>query len=103
MQLSKDIFEWLDKNKEWFKVSAICKRVKIDKGNFSKYKKEGELPEKFIQPILDVIMPFGFIVKKIEKPKDEKPPPDSSTEIETPAQKIKRLMAENKAKFTTKK
>jgi hypothetical protein len=54
MELSKDIFVWLNKNKEWFKVSAICKKVGIDKGNFSKYKKSGELPEKFIQPILSL-------------------------------------------------
>lgn len=75
MTTSDGILRWLDKNKEWFKVSAICKKVKIDKGNFSKYKKEG-IPEKYLQPIMEVIMPLGFtldeVIKENNKPENKK-------------------------------
>ncbi len=84
MELSTDIFKWLEKNKEWFKVSAICKKVGIDKGNFSKYRKEGELPEKFIQPILAIIIPMGFIVKKTELPKNTTQDKEETTQAELP-------------------
>lgn len=41
--------------------SALCKEAKIDRGNFDKYLKIGEIPEKLIENIKKVISKYGYI------------------------------------------
>lgn len=76
MRVSESILKWLSENKDWFKDAAIVKKVGIDKGNFSKYKKSGDIPEKYLQPIMNIIMPLGFTLEEIvtenNKPKNKK-------------------------------
>jgi len=67
MTTSQGIFDWMEENKDFFKPQGICKRVDIDKSNFSKYKKEKKIPEKYLQPIMELIMPLGFTLDKIIK------------------------------------
>ena len=74
MTTSQGILKWLDENKEWFKPSAICKKLKIDKGNFSRYMKT-EIPEKYLIPVMEIIMPLGFtldeVIEENNKPKNK--------------------------------
>lgn len=66
MTTSQEILKWLDENKDWFKPSAICKKLKIDKGNFSRYMKT-EIPEKYLIDIMHIIMPLGFTLDEVIK------------------------------------
>lgn len=76
MKVSESILKWLSENKDWFKDAAIVKKVGIDKGNFSKYKKSGDIPEKYLQPIMNIIMPLGFTLEEViaenKKPENKK-------------------------------
>jgi len=74
MNTSQAIFKWMEQNKDFFKPQGVCKKIGIDKGNFSRYKKEGFIPEKYLQPIVELIMPLGFTLDEIieEKNKPEK-------------------------------
>ena len=60
MTVSETIFKWLEDNKDFIKVQAICERLNIDKGNFSKYRSSKSIPEKYLIPIIELIKPFGF-------------------------------------------
>ena len=64
MTTSEEILKWFDENKDWFKPTSISKKLKIDKGNFSRYLKSG-IPEKYLIPIMEIIMPLGFTLDKI--------------------------------------
>lgn len=58
--IGNQVLDWLVENKKWIKVSAICKSVGIDDGNFSRYVKSRSLPEKYVDPIVKIISRFGF-------------------------------------------
>ena len=60
MTQSEEIFKWLEDNRDYFKPEGICKALKIDKGNFSKYKAAKSIPEKYITPIMGIISLYGF-------------------------------------------
>lgn len=42
-------------------LSALCKEAKVDRGNFDKYLKIGEIPEKFIESVKKVISKYGYL------------------------------------------
>jgi len=97
MTTSESILKWLDENKEWFKVSVISKKAKIDKGNLSKFIKVKSIPEKHLIPIMEVIIPFGFTLdeliaennkpankEKIENDRNPKPPKGEKSKKEMP-------------------
>lgn len=65
MKTSEAILSWLDENKDWFKAESICKKTGINKGNFSKFRKNGEIPEKHLIPIMEIIMPLGFTLEGV--------------------------------------
>lgn len=65
MTVSQGIFKWMEENKDFFKPQGVCKKVGIDKGNFSRYKKDGAIPEKYLQPIMALIMPLGFTLDEV--------------------------------------
>lgn len=59
---SSKIFKWIDGNKKFFSIHALCKEVGIDTSNFNKlYKKNGEIPEQFIVPIKLILENYGYI------------------------------------------
>jgi len=64
MTTSEAILKWLEENKDWFKPTSIAKKLKIDKGNFSRYMKEG-IPEKYLIGIMNIIMPLGFTMDEL--------------------------------------
>jgi len=64
MTTSDAILKWLEENKDWFKPTSIAKKLKIDKGNFSRYMKEG-IPEKYLIDIMNIIMPLGFTMDEL--------------------------------------
>jgi hypothetical protein len=76
MTVSQGIFKWMEENKDFFKPQGVCKKVGIDKGNFSRYKKDGAIPEKYLQPIMKLIMPLGFtlgeVIAENNKPETKK-------------------------------
>jgi len=78
MTTSEEILKWFDENKDWFKPTSICKKLKIDKGNFSRYLKTG-IPEKYLIPIMEIIMPLGFTLDPII---EENNRPDNKAKIE---------------------
>lgn len=80
MTTSESILKWLDENKEWFKVSVISKKAKIDKGNLSKFIKVKSIPEKHLIPIMEVIMPFGFTLDELVAENNK---PENKVKIET--------------------
>jgi hypothetical protein len=82
MRTSEEILKWLEENRDWFKESAICKKVGIDKGNFSRYKKDG-IPEKYLQPIMKIIMPLGFTLDEVIADNNK---PENKKEIEAKRQ-----------------
>ena len=65
MRTSDAILKWLDENEEWFKISAIAKRAGIDKGNFLRYRKAKDIPEKHLIPLMNIIIPLGFTLEPI--------------------------------------
>lgn len=60
MSEQEQVLEWLEVNKSVFKKSALCEKIGVDKGNFSKYLKMKSIPEKFIPDIITFITPFGY-------------------------------------------
>lgn len=80
MSTSEHIFKWLDENEEWFKVSAIAKKAGIDKGNFLKFRKNKSIPEKHIIPIMNVIIPLGFVLDEVI---EENNKPETKAKIES--------------------
>lgn len=76
---SRKILNWIKANNDWFKDSAICTITGMDKGNFSKYKKEGVFPEKYLQQIINYISKIGFIS---DDPISENNRPDNKAKIE---------------------
>lgn len=78
MTTSEEILKWFDENKDWFKPTSISKKLKIDKGNFSRYLKSG-IPEKYLIPIMEIIMPLGFTLDSII---DENNKPEVKAKIE---------------------
>lgn len=51
--------EWL-KNHEFINKSALCKAAKVDRGNFDKYLKMGEFPEKTEQALSEQLKKYGY-------------------------------------------
>ena len=60
MTTSEAILKWLGENQNLVKVSVISQKAGIDKGNFSKFRKRGSIPEKHLIPIMNAISPMGF-------------------------------------------
>lgn len=88
MTTSEGILKWVADNKDWFKPTYIATKLKIDRGNFSRFMKS-EIPEKYLIPIMSIIMPLGFTLDEIaaenNKPEvkakilDERNPPLASS------------------------
>jgi hypothetical protein len=55
-----------DKIKEWlrghklFKPSVIAKEIGVDKGNWSRILKAGDIPEKHLEQIINLLKQYGF-------------------------------------------
>ena len=43
-----------------FSINGMCKLVKIDTGNFSRYLMAKKIPEKYIEKIEKVISSYGY-------------------------------------------
>lgn len=101
MTTSEAIFTWLEENKGWFKAKAICQKVGIDKGNFSRYKRFDNIPEKYLIPIMEIIMPLGFTLDKCitennlpenkEKIEAERNEPNNASQITQYEEELKHL------------
>lgn len=50
---------WLSE-RDFINKSALCKAAKVDRGNFDKYMKIGEFPEKLAKPIIEQLKKYGY-------------------------------------------
>lgn len=50
---------WI-KEHDFINRSALCKAAKVDRANFDKYLKLGELPEKMAKPIREQLKKYGY-------------------------------------------
>lgn len=55
----KKMAKWINEA-SLLNISALCKAAKIDRGNFDKYLKIGEIPKKFLEPIGNIIKKYGY-------------------------------------------
>lgn len=56
---SAKISTWIDEHPH-FKVTPMCIDLKIDPANFNRYLKMKSIPEKYIQPIINVLKQYGY-------------------------------------------
>lgn len=58
---SSGIMKWLEENKEFIKVNAVCKAVGYTSANLAAVKANGgNIPIKYIDGILTIIRKFGY-------------------------------------------
>jgi len=55
----KKLVLWLSE-REFINRSALCKAANVDRGNFDKYMKIGEFPEKIANPIVKQLKKYGY-------------------------------------------
>lgn len=55
----KKLVVWLSE-RDFINRSALCKAAKVDRGNFDKYMKGGEFPEKVCKPIIQQLKKYGY-------------------------------------------
>lgn len=80
--IAADILIWFEKHKRYINIAGVCQAVGLDKGNFIRYRKLGIIPEKYIQPLINIISMYGYkaeeeekkIIIKIKTVKDQETP-----------------------------
>lgn len=63
MNKNDAIIKWLAEHR-LFSVHGMCKLIKVDPSNFSRYISVGKLPEWHLDKVERVIKNYGFQIKK---------------------------------------
>jgi hypothetical protein len=56
---NQSLVEWFSTH-PLFSINGMCKMVKVDTANFSRYLSSGKIPEKYITKIKSIIKDYGY-------------------------------------------
>lgn len=64
---SKQIAGWLS-NHPLFSINGMCKLIGLNTANFMKYKAAEKIPDKYIEPIENILSEYGYLRLTFSKP-----------------------------------
>jgi len=85
---SKKIADWLECH-PFIAINRVCSKIQLNTANFMKYKSSGNIPEKYLVKLEEVLSDYGYLAsKKIEEKPEEKA--DTHKKEETPNKEIQK-------------
>lgn len=65
---SKKITDWLECH-PFIAINRVCKKIQLNTANFMKYKSSGNIPEKYLVKLEEVLSDYGYLVSKNQEEK----------------------------------
>jgi len=64
MDKNDGVYKWFSSH-PLFSINGMCKLIKIDTSNFTRYLASGKIPEKYIEPIENILSNYGYFGQQV--------------------------------------